>query len=201
VVIGLLCSLGIRGGLILGITAADILISVWNSRHNISPPPKVYVFNRRIHHGEIGIFLAVTSLLLRGTSIPSTAAAILGGIGMGLVKDDYLDIWDWFRLQKKDIDKQKITSSIPKHEKEGISGTVKVPNNNDNNNNDNNNIKPEERSSIISETILVSHKDKQVILEPLQKQIRNLLDTYSEALIQIELQIKQSQKHLQVAKS
>jgi hypothetical protein len=78
VVIGLLCSLGIRGGLIVGITAAEILISVWNSRQNISPPPKVYVFNRRIHPGEIGIFLAVTSLLLRGTSIPSTAAAILG---------------------------------------------------------------------------------------------------------------------------
>lgn len=57
---------------------------------------------------------------------------------------------------EKDIDKQKITTSIPKHEKEAISGTVK----DHNNNNDNNNIKPEERSSIISETILASHKDK-----------------------------------------
>ena len=77
-------------GLLLGIAAAEIITRYWKSRY--PNPPRIYAFNRRIHHGEIGIFLAVTSLLLRGTSIPSTAAAILEGIGIGLVKDDYLDL-------------------------------------------------------------------------------------------------------------
>src|SRR5437588_8384775 len=90
---GLLCSLGIRGGLIIGTTAAELLRSYWHSRHNQSPPPKVYFFNTRIHHGEIGALLGLSALFLRGTSNPTaTAAAILTGMALGLVKDDYMDI-------------------------------------------------------------------------------------------------------------
>jgi len=38
--------LGIRGGLILGITAAEILTSYWSSRdRSSSHPPKIYAFN------------------------------------------------------------------------------------------------------------------------------------------------------------
>jgi len=86
---GLLWSLGIRGGLIIGTTTAELVTSCWHSRHNQSPPPKVYFFNRRIHHGEIGALLGISALFLRGTSSPTAAAAaILTGMGIGLVKDD-----------------------------------------------------------------------------------------------------------------
>ena len=184
----------------LGVTAAEILTSYWNSKRNIAPPPKVYVFNRRVHHGEIGALLAVTSLFLRGTSIPAaTTAAILTGIGIGLVKDDYLDIMDWFRLKKKDTDQeQKTTTAFPTHEREVVSGTVKEHDNSDNESG----TKPEERSSLISDAIITSNEDKPVIkniiLQPLQQRIRNLVNTYSEEMNQIELQIKESQKQLQV---
>ena len=200
VLFGLLCSLGIKGGLMLGVTAAEILTSYWNSKRNIAASPKVYVFNRRVHHGEIGALLAVTSLFLRGTSIPaSTTAAILTGIGIGLVKDDYLDIMEWFRLKKKDTDQeQKTTTAFPMHEREVVSRTVKEHDNSDNESG----TKPEERSSLISDAIITPDEDKSVIkhiiLQPLQQRIRNLVDTYSEEMNQIELQIKESQKQLQV---
>jgi hypothetical protein len=200
VLFGLLCSLGIKGGLMLGVTAAEILTSYWSSKRNIAPPPKVYVFNRRVHHGEIGALLAVTSLFLRGTSIPAaTTAAILTGIGIGLVKDDYLDIMEWFRLKKKDTDQeQKTTTAFPTHEREVVSGTVKEHDNSDNESG----TKPEERSSLISDAIITPDEDKSVIkhiiLQPLQQRIRNLVDTYSEEMNQIQLQIKESQKQLQV---
>jgi hypothetical protein len=99
--------LGIRGGIILGITAAEILTSYWNSRYNPSYPPKIYAFNRRIHHGEIGALLALSSLFLRTTPAASVAA-ILTGIGIGLVKDDCADIMEWFRLKKKKLREIKI---------------------------------------------------------------------------------------------
>lgn len=200
VLFGLLCSLGIKGGLMLGVTAAEILTSYWSSKRNIAPPPKVYVFNRRVHHGEIGALLAVTSLFLRGTSIPAaTTAAILTGIGIGLVKDDYLDIMEWFRLKKKDTDQEhKTTTAFPTHEREVVSRTVKEHDNSDNESG----TKPEERSSLISDAIITLDEDKSVIkhiiLQPLQQRIRNLVDTYSEEMNQIELQIKESQKQLQV---
>ena len=202
VLFGLLCSLGIKGGLMLGVTAAEILTSYWNSKRNIAAPPKVYVFNRRVHHGEIGALLAVTSLFLRGTSIPAaTTAAILTGIGIGFVKDDYLDIREWFRLKKKKgtDQEQKTTTSFQMHETEVVSGTVNERDNSDNESG----IKLEERSSLISDAITTPNEDKPVIkhiiLQPLQQRIRNLVDTYSEEMNQIELQIKESQKQLQVA--
>ena len=99
---GLLCGLGIRGGLMLGLTAAGILTSYWNFRYRSSYPPKVYAFNRRIHHGEIGALLALSSLFLRRSAPIASVAAILTGIGIGLVKDDRADIADWFRLRKKE---------------------------------------------------------------------------------------------------
>jgi hypothetical protein len=100
--LGLLCGLGIRGGLVLGLTAAEILASYWNFRYRSSYPPKVYAFNRRIHHGEIGALLALSSLFLRRSTPIASVAAILTGIGIGLVKDDRADIADWFRLKKKE---------------------------------------------------------------------------------------------------
>jgi hypothetical protein len=105
VLLGFLCGLGIRGGLMLGVTAAEILTSYWNFRYRSSYPPKVYTFNRRIHHGEIGALLALSSLFLRRSTPVASVAAILTGIGIGLVKDDRADIADWFRLKKKEIER------------------------------------------------------------------------------------------------
>jgi uncharacterized membrane protein len=99
---GILCSSGVRGGFTLGITAAEILTSWWNRRNDSSPPPKIYLFNRRIHHGEIGTLLALFSLLFKAIPVPSPAVTILLGIGIGLAKDDYRDITNWFRLPQRE---------------------------------------------------------------------------------------------------
>jgi hypothetical protein len=187
VLYGLLCSLGIRGGLMIGTTAAEILTSYWHSKHNQSPPPKVYFFNRRIHHGEIGVLLGLASLFLRGTSFPT--AAILTGMGIGLVKDDYLDIMDWFKLTKmKNVDQKQTRIPTTKQEKEQV--TVRV------NDRQDTCRKPEERRSVIADRISTTNIDKKAILEPLRKHIRNLIDTQYQTIKQIELQIKETQKHL-----
>jgi hypothetical protein len=190
VLYGLLCSLGIRGGLMIGTTAAEILTSYWHSRHNQSPPPKVYFFNRRIHHGEIGALLGLSSLFLRGTSFPTAAAAaILTGMGIGLVKDDYLDIMDWFKLTKmKNVDQKQTRIPTTKQEKEQV--TVRVNDRHDTCK------KLEERRSVIADRISTTNIDKKAILEPLRKHIRNLIDTQYQTIKQIELQIKETQKHL-----
>ena len=110
-VYGLLCALGIRGGLTLGFIGAELLTSYWNhrnSRNASSIPSKVHFLNRRLHHGEIGTVSTLSSLVLRATSIPSAATAIVVGVGIGLIKDDHADIGKWFRFKKK-IEEQKYT--------------------------------------------------------------------------------------------
>jgi hypothetical protein len=104
VLYGVLCGLGVEGGLILGLTAAEVIAGYWNKRNRtnpvgspLPPPQKVYFFNRRMHHGQIGALLML-SLFFRGTSVP---AAILTGLGIGLVKDDYADFKEWFLFKKK----------------------------------------------------------------------------------------------------
>ena len=110
----------------LGISAAEILASWWNRRNNSSPPPKIYLFNRRIHHGEIGSILALSSLLLKVIPAPSSALTLLLGMGIGLAKDDYRDIMTWFRLTKReDANRKQIQPGLPKHEEERIWELVK----------------------------------------------------------------------------
>src|SRR6476646_6287294 len=124
VLYGLLCTLGIRGGLTLGYVGAELLTSYWNRRYlrdNASQTSKVHVLNRRVHHGEIGTVLALSSLLLRVTPVPTAAAAIVAGIGMGLIKDDHADIGEWFRFKKKNFEEQKRTNvkvTSLKHQKD-----------------------------------------------------------------------------------
>jgi hypothetical protein len=105
VLYGLLCGLRVEGGLILGLTAAEVIAGYWHNRNRTnpggsphSPPQKVYFFNRRMHHGQIGALLML-SLFFRGTPVP---AAILAGLGIGLVKDDYADFKEWFLFKKKE---------------------------------------------------------------------------------------------------
>ena len=114
VLYGLLCSLGVEGGLILGLIAAEAIAGYWNNRNRTNPgtssplssPQKLYFFNRRMHHGQIGALLML-SLFFRGTSVP---AAILTGIGIGLVKDDYADFKEWFLFKKRDENENRQSS-------------------------------------------------------------------------------------------
>ena len=78
----------------IGVIIAKLLTSSWNSQEN---PSKVHIFNRRIHHGEIGTLLGLSKLY---TKYP-IYTGILAGIGSGLVKDDYNDMKEWFTFKKK----------------------------------------------------------------------------------------------------
>lgn len=81
----------------LGSTIADILTSYWNSKEN---PSKVYIFNRRVHHGAIGALLGLSDLYKKQPII----TGILSGLGAGLAEDDYKDFKEWFLFKKKEED-------------------------------------------------------------------------------------------------
>jgi ferritin-like metal-binding protein YciE len=84
----------------LGSAVADLLTSYWNSKEN---PSKVYIFNRRVHHGAIGAFLGLSTLYKKNP----IATGILSGLGAGLQKDDYNDFKEWFLFKKKEDDDTK----------------------------------------------------------------------------------------------
>lgn len=81
----------------LGSTIADILTSYWNSKEN---PSKVYIFDRRVHHGAIGALLGLSDLYKKQPII----TGILSGLGAGLAEDDYKDFKEWFLFKKKEED-------------------------------------------------------------------------------------------------
>jgi hypothetical protein len=95
--------LGTKGALLLGFSASEISMHYWNSR---KVPPEVHILGRRVHHGEIGALLSVSSLLVGKVPIPTALFAILAGIGIGLIKDDLVDIKEWFRFKKMDLVKK-----------------------------------------------------------------------------------------------
>jgi ferritin-like metal-binding protein YciE len=78
----------------IGSAISDILTSYWSSKQN---PSKVYIFNRRVHHGAIGALLGLSALYKNQPMI----TGILSGLGAGLAKDDYNDVKDWFLFKKK----------------------------------------------------------------------------------------------------
>jgi hypothetical protein len=86
----------------IGFTAAELLMHYWKSKENAL---EVYLFGRRVHHGEIGALLSLSSLLLGKVPIPAAAIGTLVGLGGGLVKDDLADIKEWFRFKKIQITK------------------------------------------------------------------------------------------------
>ncbi len=191
VLYGLLCSLGVRGGLILGMTVAEFLTSYWNSMHNSMPPPQVYILNRRIHHGELGALLAISSLFLRMSSLPSTTIGILAGVGFGLLKDDIADIGEWFKLRKEKKDKRQTTiNTIFQIQKDpGISTRTFRGSKNDN---------KSEKGLDNSLRGIKIHKDEQLSdnSEPhRRKQIQSLIEAQSEMLNDIQSQINDS-RHL-----
>jgi hypothetical protein len=92
-------SIGTKGALIVGFAASEILMNYWTSR---KPLPVVHIFGRRVHHGEIGALLSMSSLLVGKVPIPAAVFGVLAGIGTRLVKDDIVDIKEWFRFKKMD---------------------------------------------------------------------------------------------------
>src|SRR5829696_807998 len=78
----------------LGSAVADMLTSYWNSQEN---PSKVYLFNRRVHHGTIGALLGLSDLYKDNPMI----TGILSGLGSDLQKDDYNDFEEWFLFKKR----------------------------------------------------------------------------------------------------
>lgn len=84
----------------LGSAIGDILTSYWNSKEN---PSKVYLFNRRVHHGGIGALLGLSSLYKDQPII----TGILSGLGARLAKDDSKDSKEWFSFKKKEDDVEK----------------------------------------------------------------------------------------------
>jgi hypothetical protein len=79
-----------------GLSIAKLLTSYWNSQQN---PGKAYLFNRRVHHGEIGSLLGLSNRFKKTQPIPT---GILSGLGEGLAKDDHGDRKEWFTFKKKD---------------------------------------------------------------------------------------------------
>ena len=64
-------------------------------------PGKVYVFNRRVHHGGVGALLGLSNHFSKSQPIPS---GILSGLGEGLAEDDVADRDSWFTFDKKPTD-------------------------------------------------------------------------------------------------
>src|SRR5215216_4588035 len=85
----------------LGSVVADMLTSYWNSKED---PSKVYIFNRRIHHGAVGALLGFSGLYKSNPLVTS----VLSGLGAGLQKDDYNDFEEWFLFKKKEEDTKKV---------------------------------------------------------------------------------------------
>jgi hypothetical protein len=82
----------LRAGSSIGKIAANI----WNSQKN---PGKAYIFNRRVHHGEIGVLLGLSNLFKK--SRPD-AAGVLSGLGNALSQDDIADKEEWFNFKKRE---------------------------------------------------------------------------------------------------
>lgn len=91
---------------ILGASIAKLITSSWNSQKN---PGKIYIFNRRVHHGGVGALLSLSNLFSKSQPVPS---GILSGLGEGLAEDDYADRDSWFTFDKKPADNVGVEDSL-----------------------------------------------------------------------------------------
>jgi hypothetical protein len=80
-----------------GSSIGKIVTNIWNSQKK---PGKAYFFNRRVHHGEVGILLGLSNLFKK--SRPD-AAGVLSGLGEVLSQDDIADKEEWFKFKKKEM--------------------------------------------------------------------------------------------------
>lgn len=89
----------------LGESIGDAITSRWNSQKK---PGKVYIKNRRVHHGEVGTSMGIADAFRDSDPIIS---GILSGIGKGLVKDDIADKDKWFTFKKREEEEEEKTDS------------------------------------------------------------------------------------------
>lgn len=99
-----------------GSSIGRIITNIWNSQKN---PGKAYILNRRVHHGEIGILLGLSSLFKK--SKPATAG-VLSGLGEALSKDDIADKGEWFKFKKKE-NKTNLETSTAETSRTEIEGS------------------------------------------------------------------------------
>src|SRR6266540_182701 len=78
-----------------GTSIGRIVTNIWNSQKN---PGKSYIFNRRVHHGEVGILLGLSNLFKKRRP---DAAGVLSGLGEALSLDDMADKVEWFKFKKR----------------------------------------------------------------------------------------------------
>ena len=91
----------------LGESIGDVITSKWNSQKK---PGKVYIKNRRVHHGEVGTSMGIADTFKDASP---EITGIISGIGKGLVKDDIADKEKWFTFKKKeDEDDTESTNEI-----------------------------------------------------------------------------------------
>jgi hypothetical protein len=79
----------------IGLLFAKVITSFWNSQKN---PGKAYIFDRRVHHGEIGCLLGLSNIFIKSQPVP---AGLLSGIEEWLAKEDYIDRNEWFMFKKR----------------------------------------------------------------------------------------------------
>ena len=96
----------------IGESIGDAITSKWNSQKE---PGKVYVKNRRVHHGEVGILLGLSNLIKK--SRPATAG-VFSGLGEALAQDDIADKEEWFSFKKKE-DRTNLETSSSEQERNG----------------------------------------------------------------------------------
>ncbi len=85
----------------IGESIGDVITSKWNSQKK---PGKVYVKNRRVHHGEVGTTMGMSEAF---KDADPTVTGLISGIGKGLIKDDIADKDKWFTFKKKEEEKEE----------------------------------------------------------------------------------------------
>lgn len=73
-----------------GLVLSNLGTSLWKSQSNLPP---VYVFDRRVHHGELGVLVGLYGLYKNDPE--------LFGIGLGLALDDIHDVNEWFTFKPR----------------------------------------------------------------------------------------------------
>ena len=98
-----------------GTSIGRIATNIWNSQKN---PGKAYVFNRRVHHGEVGVLLGLSNLFKKRSP---DAAGVLSGLGIALSRDDIADKEEWFKFNKKAdrVDSEVLPKNKQKSKGEG----------------------------------------------------------------------------------
>jgi len=61
---------------------AKLITSSWNSQEKLE---KVYIFNRRVHHGGVGALLGLRSLFSKSQPIPSEILSGLGKLSLKMI--------------------------------------------------------------------------------------------------------------------